>query len=67
MSPSYRIVSDDHSNHNLPIGALVTSPEAPEWASSDGDWYTLGGAGDEVAIDPRDLQEIVETVVTEVS
>lgn len=51
------VVSDDHSNHDLPIGARVTRVPAPTWAASadDGDWYSLGGDDDEVAIDPRDL------------
>lgn len=50
----FRVISDNHSNHNLPIGATVM------WFGFvDGvDHYTQGGDGDEVAIDPRDLKEI---------
>lgn len=52
---NYEVISDDYSDHNLPIGAVVTKVEAPEWADG-GDWYSQGGDGDEVAIDPRDLR-----------
>jgi hypothetical protein len=50
-----RVVSDDYSNHGLPIGAEVEPIEGPDWADPDTDWYTQGIEGDEVAIDPRDL------------
>ena len=68
MSPSFQIVSDNHSDHNLPIGAIVTPVETPKWAKgTDATWYTLGGDEDEVAIDPRDLRELVtDTTVVEV-
>lgn len=46
-----RIIGDNYSNHNLPIGANVQLLEARD----DVDLYTMGGEGDEVAIDPRDL------------
>lgn len=51
------VVSDDFSNHNLPVGAAVTPCPPPSWAAfgDNGNWYTQGGVGDEVAIDPRDL------------
>jgi hypothetical protein len=49
----YRVVSDDHSNHGLPIGAHVEHLRYD--AEDDVDLYTMGGEGDEVAIDPRDL------------
>lgn len=51
-----KVMSDNHSNHNLPIGAVVEPCEPPAWASGT-DWYTQGGDGDEVAIDPRDLED----------
>jgi hypothetical protein len=48
-----KIKSDNHSNHGLPAGAEVQHLRTDE----DGtDWYTQGGDGDEVAIDPRDLE-----------
>jgi hypothetical protein len=56
-----RVKSDEYSNHNLPIGAEVEMlEETPEWAQCEFpvDWYTQGGDGDEVAIDPRDLEDL---------
>lgn len=47
------VVVSDHSNHGLPIGATVMFYR---W-QGDVDMWTLGGEGDEVAIDPRDLKE----------
>jgi len=52
---TFRVTSDEFSNHNLPIGAVVTSTDPPEWADSSARWFTQGIDGDEVAIDPRDL------------
>lgn len=54
--------SDRFSNHGLPIGAVVERTDPPEWFGPDdeGHWYSLGGDGDEVAIDPRDLKEVCE-------
>lgn len=53
----FRVVSDKHSGHGLPVGAVVTPTDAPEWDAGSNDWYTQGGDGDEVAIDPRDIEE----------
>ncbi len=50
---AYRVIADT-SGHQLPIGAVVIPTDTPEWAS-DGDWYTQGGDGDEVAIESDDL------------
>lgn len=52
----FRVVSDDHSNHNLPVGAIV------QWFDFvDGvNLYTQGGTDDEVAIDDRDLEEVAQ-------
>lgn len=52
MNDEATVVSDNYSNHNLPVGAKVTL-----WDVDDDGvfWYTQGGDGDEVAIDPRDL------------
>lgn len=49
----YIVTGDDYSNHNLPVGARVVQVEAPEW-SEGAEWFSQGGDGDEVAIDPRD-------------
>ena len=49
----YEVISDRHSNHNLPIGAQVAWLEHKDGV----DHYTQGGDGDEVAIDPQDLSE----------
>lgn len=49
----YRVTGDSHSNHGLPIGAIVTRVAPPDWSDS-ADWFTLGGVDDEVSIDPRD-------------
>ena len=46
------VKSDDYSDHGLPIGAEVELLESKD----DVDLYTMGGVGDEVAIDPRDLE-----------
>jgi hypothetical protein len=50
-----RVISDNYSNHNLLPGAIVE-----HFASHDDgvDLYTQGGDGDEVAIDPRDLEDL---------
>lgn len=45
--------SDDHSNHNLTIGARVEFLHHDDFNGVD--LYTLGIVDDEVAIDPRDL------------
>jgi hypothetical protein len=50
-------VRSDTSGHNLPIGAIVTPCPGPAWSDPDVDWYTQGGDGDDVAIDPADLEE----------
>lgn len=55
---TFRVIGDDHSNHNLPIGALVEqldTSDAPDWSDDGVEWYTQGAEGDEVAIDSRDL------------
>lgn len=49
---TFTVRSDDHSNHNLPIGATVTFHRYYDGVNL----YTQGGGGDEVAIDPRDLE-----------
>jgi len=56
------VVSDKFSDHGLPVGATVARCAAPEWVAlgDDGDWYSRGGEGDEVAIDPRDLSAAAE-------
>ena len=54
----YRVIGDDFSNHGLPIGAVVAPIDPPAWCRpgpAEGQWFTQGGDGDEVAIDPRDL------------
>ena len=54
----YRVISDNYSGHGLPVGAVVSKTTAPVWSAFPDEWYTLGGDGDEVAIDPRDLEEV---------
>lgn len=61
--PEFRVVSDNHSNHNLPTGAVVRRCEAPDWSDS-ADWYTQGADGDEVSIDPRDLEPVTDAETT---
>lgn len=51
----YRVVSDNFSNHGLPIGAIVEPCDGPEWSNCNY-WYTLGGEDDATAIDNRDLE-----------
>lgn len=55
-TPSYRVISDGHSNHNLPIGTEVKF--LGHDYDNDVDLFTQGGVGDEVAIDPRDLEQM---------
>lgn len=52
----FRVIGDT-SNHGLPVGATVSPTDPPEWAGDEYDvqWYTQGGDGDEVAIEPVDL------------
>ena len=56
MSRSFRVVSDDHSNHNLPIGATVQYLGTK--VDDSVDVYTQGVDDDDVAIDPRDLEPL---------
>jgi len=54
-----KVISDNYSNHNLPIGAVVErldTSDAPDWSDDGVEWYTQGIEGDEVAIDSRDLE-----------
>ena len=63
MSDTYRIISDNHSNHGLPIGAKVVqldTSDAPDWSDDGVEWYTQGGEGDEVAIDSQDLETLTD-------
>lgn len=55
---TYRVIADT-SAHNLPIGATVSPIDPPDWyyGPSVG-WYTQGGDGDEVAIEPTDLVKV---------
>ena len=52
---AFKVISDEYSNHNLPIGARVTFLG---YGDDYADLYTQGGDGDEVAIDPRDLEAL---------
>lgn len=56
LDVKYEVVSDNHSNHNLHIGATVEFLERRD----EVDLYTQGGEGDEVAIDRRDLKKKIE-------
>jgi hypothetical protein len=49
----YVVTGDDHSGHGLPVGTEVT-----HLTTETVEWFTQGGDGDEVAIDPRDLRPI---------
>lgn len=55
----YVVTGDKWSGHGLPVGAVVTRTTGPEWSTGGGvEWYTQGGDGDEVAIDPRDIRGV---------
>lgn len=54
----FHVVSDNYSNHNLPVGARVEAATPPDWSDNPHGWYTQGGDGDEVSIDSRDLKAV---------
>lgn len=54
MTNIFEIVSDNFSNHNLPIGAHVFKVPAPAW-SINLYWYTMDDPDLAVAVDARDM------------
>lgn len=57
MTKIYRITSDNHSNHNLPVGAEVFQVPAPEWADTPY-FYTQDNIESACAVDDRDMEYV---------